>query len=199
MAINSSLLKKSNFLIKQINKLDKERSGKIVKDIEKHFKPDDKIIDIGSGSCNISDLLIKKNFNVTPIDVKDLSMVENIKPVIYDGASLPFKDNHFDVALILFVLHHCEEPEKILSETVRVSRKIIIMEDIYDNELHKLLTYAFDSALNQEFINHPHSNKKDSDWKLLFKQFKLDVTSSKYENWYSIMKHATYCLEKGER
>ncbi len=199
MAINSNLLKRSDFLIKQINRLDKKRSEKIVKDIERHLKPGSKIIDIGSGSCNISDLLIKKSFDVIPVDVKDLSMVENIKPVIYDGASLPFKNNHFDVALVLFVLHHCKYPEKILSETVRVSRKIIIMEDIYDNELHKLLTYAFDSALNQEFINHPHSNKKDNDWKLLFKELGLDVTSAKYESWYSIMKHATYCLEKGKR
>lgn len=196
MAINSRLLKKSDFLIKQINKLDRERSEKIIKDIEKHLKPTDRIIDIGSGSCNVSDLLIRKNFNVTPVDVKDLSMVGNIRPVIYDGKSLPFKDNHFDTALILFVLHHCEEPEKILLETIRVSRRIIIMEDVYTNELHKLLTYAFDSILNQEFIDHPHSNKRDSDWKSLFKEFGLGVTSVKYENWYSIMKHATYCLEK---
>ncbi len=196
MAINPKLLNKNEFLIKQINKLNIKRAEKTAKDAIKYLNPNDKIIDIGSGNCNVCDLLIKDSFDVTPVDVKNLSLVENIKPIIYDGKTLPFQDNQFDVALILFVLHHCQNPEEIIMEATRVSKRIIIMEDIYTSKPHKFLTCVLDSALNQEFIEHPHSNKKDSDWKMIFKQFGLNVILSKYENWHLIMRHATYYLQK---
>ena len=114
-------------------------------------------MDIGSGTCNVCEILSKKGYEITPLDVHDLSFVNNIKPVIYDGNKIPYANNKFDQTLILTVLHHTPNPEKILQEAKRVSKRIIIIENVYSNWLHKYLTYFFDSLLNLEFIGHPHT------------------------------------------
>lgn len=194
MAINSKLLKKS-FLLERIHSLSRKRAAKIANDIEKYLKPGNKILDVGAGNCNICEALMKNNFIVTAIDIKNLSLVKNINPIICNGEDLLFNDNEFDVALLLFVLHHCNNPEKVLSEASRVSRRLIVMEDIYSNIFQKYLTFAIDSFLNQEFIGHPHSNKSDFEWKKLFENLGLLLENSEYKSRF-LLKHVSYNLKK---
>ncbi|GAG39124.1 unnamed protein product, partial [marine sediment metagenome] len=151
------------FFRRIILKLSKYRAKDMVKQIEPYLDKHKNILDIGSGCCNICKILNEKQFKVTPIDVKDLSAINDIKPIIYDGKKIPFKKNKFDNALILTVLHHTPYPKKIIKEAKRVSKKIIIIEDIYTNKIHKYVTYFVDSFLNLEFIGHPHSNKTDKE------------------------------------
>lgn len=195
MAINSKLLRKNGFLREKIISLSEARATKVANDMDKYLRPGNKILDIGAGNCNICEVLMKDNFIVTAADTKNLSLVKNIKPIICDGEDLPFGDNEFDVALLLFVLHHCCNPEKVLSEAARVSKQLIIMEDIYSSIFQKYLTIAIDSLLNQEFIGHPHSNKNDTEWKELFKNLGLALESSEYKNWF-LLKHVAYHLKK---
>ena len=189
-------LQKNKFTRKIIYKLGRSRAKKMVKNIEKYFNKTDKILDIGSGICNICEILKEENFNVTPLDIKNLSFVDNIEPIIYNGDKIPFDDNEFDVALISTVLHHCRKPEEIIKEAKRVSKRIVIIEDIYLNEIHKHLTYFFDSLINLEFTGHPHTNKTNEGWQALFKKLNLKLKDVKYANSYLVFKQAMYYLEK---
>ena len=188
----------------QKNKISREiiykggipRSADMISRFESFLKKGDEILDIGSGTCSVCEILSNRGYKVTPLDVKDLSFRKNIKPIIYDGDKIPFGDNKFDVALILTVLHHTPDPKKILKEAKRVSKKIVIIEDIYSNWLHKHITYFFDSLLNLEFKDHPHTNKSDEEWKRVFKEVGLKLVSVKYNYSFVVFKHATYCLEK---
>ena len=168
----------------------------MVKKIQSFLDKKDLILDIGSGTCNVCEILSNKGYKITPLDVQNLSFVNNMKPVIYDGNKIPFNDNRFDKSLILTVLHHTPEPEKILYEAKRVSKKIIIIEDIYVNWLHKYVTYFFDSLLNLEFAGHPHTNKDDKQWKKTFEKLGLKLIDVKYNYSLLVFKHATYYLEK---
>lgn len=48
----------------------------------------------------------------------------------FDGARLPYRDLSFDVALIVFVLHHADDPGVLLREASRVARRaVIVVED----------------------------------------------------------------------
>ena len=187
---------RNKFLRKIVYKIGKSRAKDMVNKIKLFIKLNDSILDIGSGTCNICEVLLNKGYNLTPLDIQDLSFVNNIKPIIYDGTKIPFKDNEFDKSLILTVLHHTPEPEKILNEAKRVSKRIIVTEDIYSNKIHKYLTYFFDSLLNLEFTGHPHTNKSNKEWKKTFEKLGLKLLAAKYSTSFIVFRHATYYLEK---
>lgn len=174
------------------------RAAAMVGKIERYLNKNDRILDIGAGTCNICEILIEKGLDVTPLDVKNLSFVDNIKPIIYGGNKIPFEDNSFDVALILAVLHHLQDPEKMLLEAKRVSRRIVIIEDIYTSPVHKYITNFTDSLLNLQYRGNPHTNKSDSEWKLLFNRLGLKLKDAKYTRSLIVFRLATYYLEKTE-
>ncbi|MEP4091791.1 class I SAM-dependent methyltransferase [Reichenbachiella sp.] len=162
--------------------------------IIKHLSPQHKILDLGSGSCFLSSLLMDKGFEVTPVDVQNLSSITTISPLIYDGRNLPFKEKAYDVVLLLTVLHHVKDFRATIREARRVSNKIIIIEDIYYNTFQKYLIYFFDSLVNFEFLNHPHNNLNDLEWKALFHGENLVLEDAQYHPITFFCTQATYCL-----
>ncbi|QMU65548.1 MAG: methyltransferase domain-containing protein [Flavobacteriaceae bacterium] len=119
-----------------------------------------------------------------------------MKPVIYKGGKLPFKDNEFDIVQLITVLHHIKDPEETIKEAVRVGKKIIIMEDIYTSKFQKYITFIADSINNWEFIGHPHTNKTDLGWKQVFNKNNLKIEKVKYYNFLLFFKQVTYILTK---
>jgi len=189
-------LQKNNFFRGVVYKLSKARANDIFGKIKPFLNKKSHILDIGAGTCNVCEILLEEGYNIVPLDIQDLSFVNNIKPILYDGDKIPFDDNKFDIALILTVLHHTSYPERIIEEAKRVSRRIIIMEDIYTNIFHKYITYFLDSLLNLEFIGHPHTNKNNKLWKETFDKLGLKIVEARYSSSYLVLRHATYYLEK---
>jgi SAM-dependent methyltransferase len=163
--------------------------------IRNYLRLDDRILDIGTGAGSVCILLETEGYNVTPLDVYDRTLTERIKPVMYDGNTIPYSEKSFDTALIATVLHHTEDPRTILSEAKRVASNIVIIEDVYTNVFQKYLTFIFDSLFNFEFRGHPHSNKTDSEWKELFEELGLTLKGSRYDRFLYFFRQATYCLE----
>lgn len=189
-------LQNNRWFRKIIYRVGKARAKDMIDHIQPFLDKKDTIIDIGAGSCNVCEILSKKNYKIRPIDVKNLSFIDDIQPLIFDGTTIPFDDNTFDTSLILTVLHHTPEPEKIVQEAKRVSKKIIIMEDVYSNWFRKYITYFFDSLLNWEFIGHPHTNKSDAEWKKTFDSLGLKLLEARYDYSLIVFKHAVYYLKK---
>ncbi|NIP38730.1 MAG: class I SAM-dependent methyltransferase [Candidatus Dadabacteria bacterium] len=166
-----------------------------IKHIENYLGADKKILDIGCGPGSVCLLLNDMGFNVTALDVKDLTYTDKVKPAIYDGSNIPFKDKEFDTSLLLTVLHHVYDPEALLKEAIRVSEKIIIIEDVYNGTLQQYLTYIADSLVNFEIIGHPHTNKSDKEWKEQFGKLGLKLSNSSVNNYMCFFKQAVYVLE----
>ncbi|MEK7510333.1 MAG: methyltransferase domain-containing protein [Patescibacteria group bacterium] len=196
MAIHTKFLFHNSLFRKIAYRGSRSRADYILMVIEPYLKESDRILDIGAGSCAIAEVLRNKKFSVTPLDIENLSLVSDIKPLLYDGKVLPFQNNAFDVSLLISTLHHLPKPEEIVLEARRISRTIIIVEDIFDNRMEEYITYFFDSLLNQEFKGHPHSNKTDSGWRSLFKQLDLTLRDAQYKKWFFVMRHSFYYLEK---
>ncbi len=129
-----------------------------------------KIMDLGCGSGEISKKLLDDGYKVTSVDVVAKLKVEGVREIIYDGGHLPFGDKEFDQVLLITVLHHVPKFQELLKEVSRVSREIIIVEDVYENWWEKINVWFWDSALNLEFFGHPHNNRSDAEWKEIFKQ-----------------------------
>jgi ubiquinone/menaquinone biosynthesis C-methylase UbiE len=177
-------------------KIGDARAKLYVSKAKKYLKRGDKILDFGSGSCNVVEILRDDGFDVTPVDIVNMSFVKGIKPVIYDGKKLPFKNNQFDVGLILVVLHHIADPEAAIREVSRVCKKVIIIEEVYENLIRNYATFIWDSVVNIEFIGHPHSNKTDEAWKETFKIIGLKLKSEDERILFGFLKENTYYLEK---
>lgn len=178
-----------------VYKFGQRRARFLTSLFEKNLAPKSSIIDIGAGTCHIADLLIYKGYKVVPVDVINLSLSAKTSPIIYDGEQLPYKAKSFGTAILITVLHHTKNPKAILGEASRVSKQVVIIEDIYNNKFHKYLTMFVDSLLNFEFKDHPHTNKTDEQWKQLFSDMNLKLIFTGYASSYVVMHHGIYVLK----
>ncbi len=165
--------------------------------IRPHIKHSDDILDIGSGLGTVAKEMRQNNFRVELVDIENHSIKKELAPTIYDGKRLPYEDRQFDVALLLTILHHTPDPVRILKEAQRVAAKIIVIEDIYRNNVQKRMTYWVDSLVNAEWKEHPHQNHSDTEWKHIFNELSLKLLDIHYQKWLLFFEQATYILESG--
>lgn len=166
-----------------------------LKNVLPYLNKKDKIIDIGCGNCMVIKTLQENGYACTALDVADLSIVENIKVVVYDGAKMPFENQYFDAALLLTVLHHSDNPELVLKETARIAKKIVIIEDIYSNKIQQYLTYFMDTLVNLGHSNMTYQNKSDAEWKKVFENLQLKLVAESSRPVLLFFRQATYILE----
>jgi len=91
------------------------------------------LLDIGSadgyGPAIISDLF---NVDAIGLDLSDRAILRGremfqIKGVAGNAQLLPFAENSFDVSVCTEVLEHVIDPESVVSEMIRVSRKFVLL------------------------------------------------------------------------
>ena len=107
-------------------------SGKEVENIllSLGLKKGAKVLDIGCGYGRISTFLKNQGYNVVAIDIEE-KMVEEvrrkgIKTYKMSAENLKFRKNSFDLVLTDGLLEHFKNPEKILKEEARVTKKFVV-------------------------------------------------------------------------
>ncbi len=96
-----------------------------VKSIEKN----DKVLEIGPGATPHprSDVFLELKYESIEERIAqsgNVGVIQTVKPIVYyDGKEFPFDDNEFDYVICSHVLEHVYEPEKMVAELTRVSRK----------------------------------------------------------------------------
>ena len=100
-----------------------------------HLTPAKTLLDIGVGTGLALRHVIHQNphLDCEGVDVRDLRLPRIDVPLeVYDGYTLPFDTNQFDVSLLFYVIHHCQNPQRVLDEAIRVTRqKLIIIEEFH--------------------------------------------------------------------
>ncbi len=104
--------------------------------INKYLKPNDKILEVGAATGRYSLYYAEKGYDVTAIDYvshnidilkSKITSKMNIRAEQGDAIDLSrFKDNTFDVTLVLGPLYHLfddEDINKAISEAIRVTKK----------------------------------------------------------------------------
>jgi ubiquinone/menaquinone biosynthesis C-methylase UbiE len=157
-----------------------------------------RIIDIGCGTGHLSKILQDHEYDVLAIDVRNRVQVEGIQFSLYDGKKIPVHDLSYDTSLLMTVLHHTPDPEAVIKEALRVSRRVVIIEDVYESASEKIKTFVLDSVFNLEFFGHPHSNKTDAEWKEYFASEDIRLLSE--DHWITrtpigSVRQALYCIE----
>lgn len=154
-----------------------------------------KVLDIGCGNGALTLLLKQRGHEITPSDRVNKSVFPEVVPVLCDGENLPFEDKSFDAALMITMLHHTKSPEKILKEAARVASRLIVMEEVYSNWFQKQLTFFIDSAVNGEFIGHPHTNKTDIEWRDHFEKQGYSLIAAERRTFLLFFTQYTYVIE----
>ena len=135
------------------------------------------ILDVGAGDGKIDSILVEKNnIVITGIDV--LVREKTYIPVIeYDGQNIPYKDNQINTSMMIDVLHHIDDPEKVFAEVVRVSDKYILIKD---HILHGKWSYmklkSMDYVGNKQYsVRLPYNYLTKQRWEKMFEDNNLEV------------------------
>lgn len=132
-------------------------------------RPGEQVLNLGAGDCRL-DLLLKNRLgcDITPVDVENHN--ETTLPVtFFDGKTLPFSDQSVDVVLLLWVLHHAEDPSAVLSEARRVARRaVIVFEDRNESFTDRIIFRWFHRFLRwSQGFSLPHHEWTRDQWSCL--------------------------------
>ncbi|MGF1655677.1 MAG: class I SAM-dependent methyltransferase [Verrucomicrobiales bacterium] len=107
------------------------------------------ILDLGAAEGWLAYAIAKATGkDVSLTDVVDLNETKQTLQ-LYDGQTLPYPDRTFDTTLLVLVLHHCEDPERVVQEAVRVTgRRLIVSESVYQSEGGRRLLSFLDRLVN---------------------------------------------------
>jgi 2-polyprenyl-3-methyl-5-hydroxy-6-metoxy-1,4-benzoquinol methylase len=194
---NLPIFKNESFRI-ILKKILQSRAVEVVNRISPYISKKEEILEIGCGLGTISYTLKSRDYTIKALDIDNLSLFNEVQPILYDGTKMPFNNEQFKTSLILTVLHHTPYPDKIIDEAMRVSDKIIIIEDTYTNTVQKYLTYWMDSILNMEFTVHPHTNKSTPEWKKLFAEKNLKIIAENTVPFWMVFDSTMFILEKSD-
>jgi len=115
--------------------------------------PSASVLDIGCGDGAIGTLIAQIRPDIAIQGVEFLVRPEcKIECTAFDGSSLPFPSDTFDVCLFVDVLHHTQDPAILLHEAVRVSRSFVLLKDHLDESILDHVTLRFMDWVS----NRPH-------------------------------------------
>jgi ubiquinone/menaquinone biosynthesis C-methylase UbiE len=135
-----------------------------------HFAKRGRILDVGCGDGAwarwISDAI--PGLEPHGVDVLD-GCTHEIAFATYDGARLPYPDDHFDAAVVFSVLHHALSPVALVKEIARVlaiGARVIVIEDIASSRLQTWFTRLSDL----------YGNRVSNFWRALTGRRKWELT-----------------------
>jgi len=146
------------------------REETIVQNIKPHLQAGQRVVEIGAGNGIVAQMLHDATgADVTLLDVVDYNRTK-LPMQLYDGKTLPFEDNSFDMAMLVFVLHHNPDPRPVMREALRVARRgVLVVENDVRGAIKKPVTQLIDST---EYLHRGvprcYFTKSSDEWQAFF-------------------------------
>jgi len=108
-----------------------------------------KVLDVGCNDGRAGAGLLKRSTVIESVYGIDPFLPDSvaIPAQSYDGTTIPFGDNEFDVVLSGFILHHADDPMAVLREMKRVGKRVVVSEDNVDGFLAHFSTLLMHEAM----------------------------------------------------
>ena len=162
-------------------------------------RPGARFLDLGAGEGTVGAVAAESlGVAVTGVDV--VRYGDAGWPVdLYDGRTLPYADGQFDATLVVFVLHHSEDPAAVLREAVRVtSGAVVVLETVWAARWQKPWLERLDRLLNRlrsgaAIDEAPLDIRSDDEWRRTFEREGIVRLAS--ETFSGLHPQALYVLE----
>lgn len=134
-----------------------------------------RVLDFGAGKGMTSAHILKNTAveRVTAIDLED----HPPHVVAYDGATIPYPEASFDLAIALYVFHHIPETRELLGQLRRTAKHVLVFEDLPTESDQPLLSQLFFGfhfiGFGQSF--HTHLDRSRREWRGCLAQWGFDV------------------------
>ena len=143
-----------------------------------------RVLDLGAGEGWVTAALADRGLATCGADVGPFAR-RAMRYVVYDGTRLPFGDATFDTTLLLLTLHHCDKPEAVLDEAIRVTRaRVIVTESVVRNRRDRFWLDQLDGRFNR--LRHgglmpvPLGFRGADEWRALFASRGLTVFDERW-------------------
>lgn len=159
-----------------------KRTDILASEIAKLLPQNAKTLDIGCGDGTIDRKILKLRPDLAIQGVEVAPRTKTAIPVVpFDGMTIPYPKGSFDCSIFVDVLHHVNEPEKLLSEAKRVTRKFIVIKDHFsENPLDTLILKTMDWIGNKPHeVVLPYNYLSKKQWENLWNKAGLKVVSMK--------------------
>lgn len=88
------------------------------------------VLDVGSGNGLIAHMIGQRRPDVTLTGIDVLVRPKTYIPVeAFDGYTLPCEDRSVGIVMFIDVLHHTDDPERLLREATRVAKDGVVIKD----------------------------------------------------------------------
>ena len=131
------------------------------------------ILDVGCGDGSIASLIQERRPDLEIVGLDVLARSDAKIPVqIFDGTTVPYPEDSFDVAMFVDVLHHTDHAERLLKEARRVARQALIVKDhTRDGGLARPTLRLMDWFGNRPHgISLPYNYWSEREWREAFRR-----------------------------
>lgn len=173
---------------------------RIAKRIASYCKSGQTLLDVGCDDGRVAELIGSIiRVKVMGIDINP-DRPARIPKRIYNGKSIPYPINSFDVVIAVDVLHHTTDIGSLLKEMARVARKKVIIKDLVKRgKASWLLLALWDYMTNaplgiQCSFNYPSA----AQWKQHFDEagLRLSGTAGRINMCFGVVDDPVFVLEK---
>jgi ubiquinone/menaquinone biosynthesis C-methylase UbiE len=123
---------------------------RVTRSIVGHIEHAASLLDVGCGDGNNA-TRVAQAVGATKLEGVDVHVrpTATIHVTKYDGLHLPFPDGAFEAVTMIDVLHHCDEPQQVLREIIRVASRVVAIKDHFAfGPVSNKLLYYMDLAGN---------------------------------------------------
>lgn len=140
------------------------------------------VLDLGCGDGKIDSMIIERRPDIIIKGIDVLVRPDTYIDVMkYDGETIPYKDASFDTVMAIDVLHHTDNPCKVLLEMSRVSNHYIVLKDhVCNGFLSYIKLRAMDYVGNAHYhVRLPYNYLSKNKWNDIFENCGLSPVKTK--------------------
>ncbi len=153
------------------------------------------ILDVGCDDGAIPAMMMEQNpsLHIVGVDIQALHQSQ-IPKTLYDGITLPYPDNCFDIVMAVDVLHHVPDIRLVLKEMRRVSKKYVLLKDqLANTQLEKYLVAVSDYVTNVgRDIKCLYNFPSEYEWRDYFQSVGLRVVEQPHKLYFGFGLDETY-------